>query len=182
MSLKELVKKVEGEFRISQVKDLEFSFIKEITEGWNLVAEYKENWKNNDLVRYGWKIRSIERLYASEHQDYTPIMNRPLLSYLEKIPRRSVVIKTKERLRRKGFTEEEIAEVEEFARRKLGYCRKSWESDFEVGQNFKVYLFFYEDLPGFFYREQKDDGILWFRISGVNNEGIYVRCIDIQLD
>ena len=33
MNLKELVKKVEGEFRISQVKDLEFSFIKEITEG-----------------------------------------------------------------------------------------------------------------------------------------------------
>ena len=101
MNLKELVKKVECEFRISQVKDLEFSFIKEITEGWNLVAEDKENWKNNDLVSYGWKIRSIERLYASEHQDYTPIMNSPLLSYLGKIPRRGVVIKTKERLRRK---------------------------------------------------------------------------------
>lgn len=181
MNLKELVKKVECGSRISQVKDLKFSFIKEITEGWNLVAEDKENWKSRDLVSYGWKIRSIERLYASEHQDYTPIMNHPLLSYLEKIPR-SVVMKTKERLRIKGFTEEEIAEVEEYARRKLGYCRKSWESDFEVGQNFKVYLFFYEDLPSFFYREQKDDGILWFRISGVNNDGIYIRCIDIQLD
>jgi len=182
MSLKELVKKVEDVSRISQVKDLEFSFIKEITEGWNLVAEDKENWKSNDLVSYGWKIRSIERLYASEHQDYIPIMNRSLLSYLEKIPRRNVVIKTKERLRRKGFTEEEIAEVEEYARRKLGYYRKSWESDFEVGQNFKVYLFFYEDLPSFFYREQKDDGILWFKISRIDGGSIFVKCIDIKLD
>jgi hypothetical protein len=182
MNLKELVEKVNGEFRISQIKDLDFSYVKEIVEGWNLVAEDEENWKSRDLVSYGWKIRSIERLYASEHQDYIPLMNSSLLSYLGRMPRRNVVIKTKERLRIKGFTEEEIAEVEEYARRKLGYCRKSWESDFEVGQNFKVYLFFYEDLPSFFYREQKDDGILWFRISGVNDDGIYVRCIDIQLD
>ena len=182
MNLKELVEKVNGEFRISQIKDLDFSYVKEIVEGWNLVAEDEENWKSRDLVSYGWKIRSIERLYASEHQDYIPLMNSSLLSYLGRMPRRNVVIKTKERLRIKGFTEEEIAEVEEYARRKLGHCRKQIDRDFEVGLNFKVYLFFYEDLPSFFYREQKDDGILWFRISGTDENEIYVRCIDIQLD
>ena len=96
---------------------------------------------------------------------------------------KKVIIETKERLKTKGFTDEEIKKIEEYARRKLGHYSESWwKHKYEIGQNFKVYLFFYEDLPSFFYRELVDDGILWFKISRIDGGTIFVKCIDIKLD
>ena len=98
------------------------------------------------------------------------------------MPKGIVEIWNKDEMEKFGFTEEEIKRIEELARRKIGYIRYLG-NPLLLGSEFKIYIFFYEDLPSYFYREHKDDGILTFKICRDNFlVKVSIKCIDIQLD
>ena len=67
---------------IAQFPEIELSDLKQLVEDWNREVSKIENQvgvKYKKLRSYGWKIRSLERLYSLEHPSYIPCLNKNLL-------------------------------------------------------------------------------------------------------
>jgi hypothetical protein len=67
---------------IAQFPEIELSDLKQLVEDWNREVSKIENQvgvKYKELRSYGWKIRSLERLYSLEHPSYIPCLNKNLL-------------------------------------------------------------------------------------------------------